>query len=286
MAYVQHEPPPSMNSKTERIITYHIWPRDLSVADLITWTESFAQARDLTDEMYVFHQLTIDKYDTTKCTNTAQLAEILNYNKSFQTLLGSSTYTGANGRFLEWAITISKREIKVSFCSDDVDLLHVAHSAIKDKFMLRNPSIPSPDSARARDLHATIFLGRHFDETAKTVSAPLLRFFQLVGFDVVEGEEFTAQAISAKVKSRIDLQDIYVGLVTGNREHDWITAEAGYALGKGKHLIILVEEGSNFSATITGKDFEHIPFQKGAVEQTFVKLLEEFRSIRVCGLFS
>lgn len=74
---------------------------------------------------------------------------------------------------------------------------------------------------------------------------------------------------------------VLTGLVTGNRDHTWIAAEAAYAQGKGKHVILILGEASNFNPSIHGGDFERIPFKAGAIEQSFIKLMQEFQSVGI-----
>jgi hypothetical protein len=122
-------------------------------------------------------------------------------------------------------------------------------------------------------------LGRHFDNRAAALGRSVKEFLSLLAIEVVEGEAYSAQRIPAKVESLIDSQEIYIGLVTKNPEHDWIIAEVAYARGKGKHIVLILEEGANFNPTILGRDFEQIRFSGDTVEKTFTKLLREFRSI-------
>ena len=112
----------------------------------------------------------------------------------------------------------------------------------------------------------------------------MVRFLELLGFDVIQGEEYHSRSIPDKVKALIERQDIYLGLVTGAREHEWLTAEIGYASGKSRYIMLLVEEGTKFNPTILGHDFEQARFPASAVEKSFVKLLAEFRNIRVRGI--
>lgn len=110
---------------------------------------------------------------------------------------------------------------------------------------------------------------------------PLREFLRLLGFDVVEGEHYSSQPIPEKVRARIDDQSLYLALITNAERHDWLTAEAAYALGKDKHVIVLIEEGTKFNPTILGTDLEQIRFPVDTVERSFISLLREFRDIGV-----
>ena len=90
---------------------------------------------------------------------------------------------------------------------------------------------------------------------------------ELLRFDVQEADEYRALPIPEKVQKLIERQDIYVGLVTGNREHSWLIAEAAYAQGKDRHIIMVVEEGSAFNPTIRGRDYEQILFPRDSIEK-------------------
>jgi hypothetical protein len=156
---------------------------------------------------------------------------------------------------------------------------------LKEALRLSNP----PESellgnAVAKYLHATIFLGKHFDEATVKPSAVFSDFLTLLRFSVLTAEPYRALPIPQKVKALIDRQDIYLGLVIGTREHDWIIAEASYALGRDKQIVLLVEDGSRFNPTLQGKDFETIPFPKDSIEKSFLKLLQGFRSMNITGI--
>ena len=109
-------------------------------------------------------------------------------------------------------------------------------------------------------------------------------YLRLLGFSVVDAERYQAESIPEKVKRLIDGQDIYLGLVVGEREHNWLVAESAYAQGKEKHVILVIEEGSKFHPAIHGRDMEQIPFSRGHIEQSFTRLLEEFRGVGINGL--
>src|SRR5205807_9583268 len=105
--------------------------------------------------------------------------------------------------------------------------LRISDSASVTCRYQRRPERPTPQPK--------IFLGRHFDARSEKTVAPLRRLLYLLGFDVLEGEAYNSRSIPEKVKSRIDQQPIYLAVVTNAESHDWLIAEAAYALGKNKH---------------------------------------------------
>lgn len=163
-------------------------------------------------------------------------------------------------------------------------MVSAAHTFIKDTFQFRNPEVPLPDARRAIYPQPTVFVGRHFDSSGDESFSGLSKFLRMLGFDVRQGEEYRSESIPKKVAARIDGQDLYICLVTGVREHDWLIAEAAYAKGRGKHIILLLEESATFNPTILGRDLEQIRFPPSHIEKSFIPLMGEFRSIGVQGI--
>jgi hypothetical protein len=180
---------------------------------------------------------------------------------------------------IEWRQT----ETTIQVGSRNEDLASAYHSFLQKQFQLRNPD-PKREEREPKNVQATLFLGRHFDEYAQPLGKKLRRFLELRGFDVKEADAFRSEPIPEKVKELIEQQDIYLGLVTGDRTHDWIIAEAAYAHGQGKHIIFVIEDGRTFNPTLHGRDRERIPISQGRIEESFIPLLEEFNDIRVLGL--
>lgn len=233
-------------------------------------------------EDYQRHFITFNQYESASTGSFDEFLAAIKKNPRFTDFNIEIIYrTEKREKTIKFQISFGRGAIGVAIESSDDDLGIVAHSFICEEFGLSNPSFPEADHDRAKYLQATIFLGRHFDEQSQEPSQRLERFLSLIGFRVVEGDEYRAEPIPDKVKKLIDGQDIYVGLVTGNREHNWLVAESAYARGRDKHIIMIVEEGSNFHPSIHGKDFEQIPIKPNLVEQSFIKLLEGFGSIGI-----
>ena len=98
------------------------------------------------------------------------------------------------------------------------------------------------------------------------------------------GEKPKAERISEKVKKLIDDQHLFVGVFTRRdkiaRKREWTTTawvvdEKAYAVGKGKKLILVKEEGVGSIGGIQG-DYEFIEFRRERLEELLVKLLQVF----------
>jgi hypothetical protein len=174
--------------------------------------------------------------------------------------------------------------IRIGVDGSEDDTVVAAHNFIRTEWGLSNPHLPITQDGRPRNLQAAIFLGKHFDIESEAPAKKLRQFLDLLRFDVQEADEYRALPIPEKVQKLIERQDIYVGLVTGNREHSWLIGEASFAQGKDRHVIMVVEEGSAFNPTIQGRDYEQIIFPPNSVEKSFIKLLQEFRSLGISGL--
>jgi hypothetical protein len=266
---------------------YHIWPKELDFSEKLPLFTKFAADRNL----QLFSKdsplccITFNRYEKAITDSYAEFLEAIKKNPRFESFVFENVYrTDDHKKWMKVRLEFAAASISVAIMSSDDDLSIVAHSFIRQEFGLSNPSIPAVDHQRAKHLQATVFLGRHFDGDAENASKCLREFLSLLGFRVVEGDKFRGEPIPEKVKTLVDDQAIYIGLVTGKREHNWLIAESAYALGRNKHIILIVEEGSNFHPSIHGKDYEQILIKAGLIEQSFVKLLQEFRSVGINGL--
>jgi hypothetical protein len=273
-----------------RTINYYIWPRDMRFEGGLLALVDFAAKRKLKPShgeivFDNYFRINIDEFESVKCDGIEELVEVLRKTPVFERFECSPFFRGKRPEhFLRTGVSFDNRSVRVDVASQDVDLIEATHRFLKDTFNLRNPEIPTSPDDRPKYLHPTVFIGRHFDEVGNQYYATLSSFLQLLGFDVKQGEEYTSQAIPEKVKSRIESQDIFLGIVSGDRNHEWLIAEPSYALGKGKHVILVVEKEATYMPTILGQDLEKLRFDAGHIEQTFTPLLREFRSIRVTGI--
>ncbi len=112
-------------------------------------------------------------------------------------------------------------------------------------------------------------------------------------------------SISDKIRKRIDANDIFIGIFTVDEEigeqrrrrsfffsrqpkqrqlqkfttSNWVIQESGYALGKNKGLILLVEHGVHEFPGLQG-DKELIFFDRNDLSPAFVKLLQMFQQLQ------
>lgn len=267
-------------------VKYHIWLKQINYAEKLTLLEKFATSRNFkpSNLLYGEFEFNPDKFQHYIC-DEQQFLNLIQRNDTFEYFKFVRYFRGNTpGTFLDMGIEHFYSHVEVMVKSHDNDLGESAHIFIKDTFKLRNPEIKIYDIGRTKNLQPTVFIGRHFDEAADNYFNTLSTFLELLGFEIKQGEPYASNDIPDKIKIRIDEQDTFICLVSGNREHPWLIAEPSYALGKGKHIILLVEKETEYDTTIIGRDLEQVRFQRGHVEQTFIPLLQEFRSIRIKGL--
>jgi hypothetical protein len=128
------------------------------------------------------------------------------------------------------------------------------------------------------------FVGHSFLPGDKRVADCMIRSLEAIGLSVVTGEQPKADRISDKVKRLIDEQQLFVGVFTRRdkiaRKKEWTTTpwvvdEKAYAVGKGKRLILVKEEGIESIGGIQG-DYEFIKFSRDRLEDLPVKLIQVF----------
>lgn len=268
----------------KRINTYHIWPRDLDFSSKLPTIIEFAHLRGYAESDFESHRVIFSRYETVATRNFNELVSLIRKRPRFQSLSITLNLLNENKDKISFEMRFSEINFQIEISAEDDDVVVAMHNTVREDFGLQNPPVPVPEGGRPKNLHATVFLGRHFDECGNEVGSLVRRFVSLLRFEVSEADEYRAMPIPEKVKLLIARPDIYLGIVTGNRDHGWIVAESSYAAALGKQIILLVEEGTEFNPTLQGHDFEQIRFPKGQVEKAFIKLMSEFRSLGILGL--
>ena len=273
-----------------KTVTYHIWPRNTPFEERLALLPDFAKKRSLQSakkKIIWDGLLTIqtDQFTRIKCDTMDELLAVMKRCPAYDSFTCNVPFVSTRGdRSLRMGVTYNQRKIEVKVSSNDIDLVESAHAFIKESLGVGNPVVPTYDEGRAKHLQPTVFVGRCFDPTGDSYFFLLSDFLELLGFDVKQGKPYASERIPDKIRKRIEAQDIFVCVASGEEEHPWLVAEPSYALGKGKHLILLVEEEAFYHPTILGEDLEQIRFPRGHIEKTFISLLRELRSVRVKGL--
>jgi hypothetical protein len=137
----------------------------------------------------------------------------------------------------------------------------------------------------------TAFVGYSFAPTDKIVIDCIIETLTSIGIKVVTGEKPKAEKISEKVKKLIEEQYLFVGIFTRRDKiahkkewttSPWVLDEKAYALGRGKKLILLKEQGVQSIGGIQG-DYEFIEFSRDAFEKVPSRLIGMFE-ISISGL--
>ncbi|MCP4608446.1 MAG: hypothetical protein GY845_07015 [Planctomycetes bacterium] len=143
------------------------------------------------------------------------------------------------------------------------------------------------------------FIGRNLDEKDDVLINKIQKFIETFDIDCIGGERSESKPISQKVKERIEGCDIFVGVFTrdqvissnGKVKHQkwhilrrkdaqaenrystspWVIQESGFAIGRDRHLIFLIENGVVEFPELQG-DMEYIPFEKEKIEDKWVNL--------------
>lgn len=140
-----------------------------------------------------------------------------------------------------------------------------------------------------------IFVGHSFDDKDSTVIGKFLGFFKSrEDIEVITGERAQNQSVAEKVRGKISESDVFAGIFTCDkkintakgifsREKDyttsnWVIQESGFALGRDKPVILIIEKGIYKFPELQG-DLELIYFNRNDLEQPFVKLNQVIDSV-------
>src|SRR3990172_10831290 len=149
------------------------------------------------------------------------------------------------------------------------------------------------------------FVGRSFLESDEGVwqdFRKLLESLRPIGLDFEDAKGAELKPISQKVKQGIERNDLYIAILTRRSPitdstseksflerillafqppksasnwttSHWIVQESGYALGKGRRVLLLVEQGVDFPSTDLDADTEWIPFERTSVSTCSSRLV-------------
>ena len=151
------------------------------------------------------------------------------------------------------------------------------------------------------------FVGRSFlkeNEALWYEIRTILESLRSIGFYFEDAKEAQLRPISEKVRQGIEENHFYIGILTRRspikeKENtpepkllgrilssfprpktasqwttsNWVVQESGYALGRGKRVLLLIEQGVDFPTADLDADTEWIPFDRAAVSQCSGRLV-------------
>jgi hypothetical protein len=125
------------------------------------------------------------------------------------------------------------------------------------------------------------FLSFDFASTdVKVYVETLRRFLDALEVDIVTGEGYEPRTIEDKVAQRLVNLDMVLLVVSERGVTEWMRDELNRCVSNGARPFILQQRGSPaFTHGIFG-NIEYIEFDKGVIEQTFIKVAEGIKYIR------
>lgn len=138
------------------------------------------------------------------------------------------------------------------------------------------------------------FVGHSFKDEDKEIVDKFKEFIEAQGFECITGKKSQSTSIAQKVAERIEESDFFVGVFTKDKKIDngllsknkvyaassWVIQESGFALGKGRKIIILVEKGVEASLPSLQGDLEYISFSRTSLEEPFTQLSQMLTKIK------
>jgi len=146
------------------------------------------------------------------------------------------------------------------------------------------------------------FVGHSFDEKDEVLVDKIISFLSQRDVQCESGLKTQNKSVSEKVRQRIDRNDFFIGIFTVDRvigeipsfiqrikrksyipeftTSNWVIQESGYAIGKDKGIIFLVEKGIYKFPELQG-DAEVIYFtrDKAGLNEALLKLLDTCQNI-------
>jgi len=124
------------------------------------------------------------------------------------------------------------------------------------------------------------FLSYRFTPENEDPARKLHSFLIRLGIDVVTGDTYEPRPVSQKIMGRLDDDlDFIVLLAGGDGESFWTRDEIATAKHKMIPLVPVIEAGGRFEPGLFG-DLECVPYEKGHIGDSFLKVLEAVKYIR------
>lgn len=136
------------------------------------------------------------------------------------------------------------------------------------------------------------FVGHSFKDEDNEIVDKFKKFIKAQGFQCITGEESQNTGISQKVIERIDESDFFIAVFTKDKKIDtglfnknkiyttscWVIQESGFALGRDKEVIFIVEQGIELPS-LQG-DLEYVSFNRTSLNKPFIQLAQMLTKIK------
>lgn len=145
------------------------------------------------------------------------------------------------------------------------------------------------------------FIGHSFSEEDESLVKKLKEYLESFDINCKTGEPAQNSSVAVKIKERIEESDVFFGLFTVDKEiraekdgetnssintkrsfttSNWVIQESGFALGRDKEIIMIVEEGIYKIPQLQG-DLEIIYFKRDSFERDiFLKLNQMINKLK------
>ncbi len=146
------------------------------------------------------------------------------------------------------------------------------------------------------------FIGRSFKDEDAGLIRQIADFIESQGIDCGDAKSAKSRKVEEKIRGLISECDIFIGVFTRNEPickeekktkwyckprnkntifttSNWVIQESGFALGKDKELILLIENGVYELPKLQG-NFEYISFDKSSIEKTFLQINQMISDIK------
>jgi hypothetical protein len=191
---------------------------------------------------------------------------------------GSTITIGANvPKFTDFALTFDTDNIELLFTRPSIhkslDLIRQFEEVLQLK-PFQAAIIEEGITQRRR----TVFIAHAFDNAGRSYAFQLTKFLSLLGFEVATGDGFAPERVSSKVKRRLSAQEIVMVVISQKDDYTWLIQEAAGADFSKKPIILLIQDGVEFTSGILG-DLEYIRFPSDRIAEAFTPILEGLREL-------
>ena len=146
------------------------------------------------------------------------------------------------------------------------------------------------------------FIGHSFDKNDTELITKFFEFIESLDIKCIDAKKAKSKTVEDKITELISGCEIFVGIFTRAEPicqekarkwlcnpliktmtygtSDWVIQESGFALGSGRHLILLKENVVRDLPKLQG-NLEYIPFERNNIEETYIKISQMVSDIKL-----